>query len=233
MYGRLAAICLTVCGVALAEDPPELPRFERVYPVAPEEGAVTRERPVFLLGFDGVDPEEERRLRFKLSLEPDGDRSAARIYDQRERRSGWVLGREGQVVFRPPRPVPDGTYHWRAWAWNGVEWVAAGAARSLRVDTVPPAAVEGLEVSLDRTLERLVIEWDPVTLDRDGGPEYVRRYHVHRHELDPRQPPARIYEIGVVESPRFEDRLPTGDPVIVFYRVSAEDLAGNISGRRD
>ncbi|MHC4429828.1 MAG: hypothetical protein ACYS0D_14695 [Planctomycetota bacterium] len=78
---------------------------------------------------------------------------------------------------------------------------------------------------------RTVIEWDPVTLDRNERPEYVARYHVYRYERGSSFRRVRVHEIGVVEQPRYVDTNDASEgKIVLFYRVTAEDEAGNEGG---
>ena len=210
----------------------ELPAFETVFPVAPEDESALGARPVFQIGITGVEDAELRRMRCRITLTRETETEPAYVFDQERRRSGWAVAGDGRLLFRPPRPLADGEYRWQVEAWNGVEW-SPGAARRLRVDTVPPAEVDGLILEFDEASRQLRLRWDPVATDRDGGTEYVARYRVYRYERDPRLPRVRPFEIGVVETPEFIDRDPQLlNPAILFYTIAAEDEAGNLAERR-
>ena len=101
----------------------------------------------------------------------------------------------------------------------------------IRIDSVPPADVEGLKVERDPLTGHVVIEWDPVTLDREARPEYVTRYHVYRYKRGSPVRRVRVHQIGTVVQPRFVDTDETAmaEPLL-FYRVTAEDEAGNVGG---
>ena len=219
----LLTLILAICSVS-AESPEP-----RVFAVAPEQAAYADSRPLFIIGYEAPDRLESRELRFRLTLTDD---RRERVFDQRKRRKGWAHGEEGRMLYHPRRPLPDGEYRWKVELWNGVEWIGGGPARELTIDTVPPADVEGLEV---RAIERGRIElaWVPVSLDRDGRPEFVARYHVYRYEKRGSFPTLEMFEIGVSETAAFLDiRAPTDGSSIVYYRVTAEDLAGNEPGKR-
>jgi hypothetical protein len=219
---------------AAGQEPAAVPAFESVFPLEPADGVTARARPVFTIGYSGADPDEVLDLRFKLSLSQDGFATERYVYDQRARNRGWFIGAEGQILFRPPRPLRDGDYEWRIWVWDGVDWATGGGPRRLRIDTVPPADVERLEARYDAEKDTLTLRWSPVTLDRDGRPEYVTCYHVYRYDRDPSLPPVRVYEIGVVELPEFVDTTPSPEGQdVLFYRVAAEDAAGNVPDRRE
>lgn len=207
------------------------PSFEKLRAVGPPDGAVVPSRPVFQVAFDGVRPREARRMRFLLELVPADPDEAAYVYDQRRRRSGWLVTSDGTAVFRPPRRVADGEYSWRFAAWNGVDWVPAAEHRALRVDTVPPAPVEGIRLSHDLDAGTVALAWKPVVLDENGAAEFVTGYHIYRYAEDPDLPHVRAFEVGFVEVPSFTDRPPEGADAILYYRIAAEDEAGNISVR--
>jgi hypothetical protein len=212
-----------------AEDPPE---FESVYPLRPADQVVAGARPVFGIGYSGLDESELRRMRFRLTLTRVGSRDETYDFDQRKRRSGWIPGEPGEMLFRPPWPLADGSYRWEAWAWDGVRWVDGGEARRIRVDTVPPAEVAGLRASYDAERKSMRLTWEPVTLDRDGAPEFVTRYRVYRYTRGPQLPRVRPFEIGTTETPSFVDEGPLPDVRLVVYKIAAEDEAGNVTGVR-
>lgn len=227
----LAGIALAAGGSEVRGDSAGAPHFEELRALVPDDGAAVGSRPVFQLAFEGVDPREARRLRFRLVLKRAGSADESYVFDQRERRSGWLVNGDGTVVFRPPRPIADGEYVWRFGAWNGFEWVDAGASREIRVDTVPPAAVEGLRLQHDLAANTIRIAWNPVGLDETGAAEYVTGYHVYRYVENPDLPHVRAFEIGFVEVPEFVDRPPVESGRILYYRIAAEDQAGNVSSR--
>ena len=70
-----------------------------------------------------------------------------------------------------------------------------------------------------------------MTLDRDGRPEYVARYHVFRYERLSAFRGVRSHEIGTTEQPRFTDENPPAGTKLLYYRVIAEDEAGNVANR--
>jgi len=217
---------LALLGWPAAADGPTA-AVQKVAPAGPADGAVVGSRPLFEVGYVAAGDPHPRGLRFRIRLERvGGGAGAAIIFDQRRRPSGWIVGEPGRVLYRPVRPLSDGDYRWEPAAWNGVEWLASGRPFAMRVDSVPPAAVSGLRIA--RLDQSVVLEWDPVTTDRDGRPEYVARYHVHRSEEGGGFNRSRQHEIGVVEVLRFVDEGPeSSSPRILFYRVTAEDEAGN------
>ena len=204
------------------------PAASRVFPVAPLDGAVVGPRPVFQLGYEALGEPHPRKLRFRIRLEPLHPGREPLVFDQRRRSSGWLAGEPDRVLYRARKPLPDGSYRWEVAAWNGVEWLVGDDVFELRVDSIPPAEVEGLRVVLQRDDERLVLEWKPVTLDRNGAPEFVVRYHVYRFERRGGFRGVRSHEIAVVEQPRFLDTEPRSErSKILYYRITAEDAAGN------
>jgi len=168
-----------------------------------------------------------------LTLEPVEEDGEGYVFDQRRTRSGWFAGDEGQVLYRSRKPLRDGSYRWRAWYWNGTDWVGGTPARRLRIDAVPPAEVGALRVTFDAESGVVRLEWDPVVLDRDGGPEFVARYRVYRYEKRNFPGGVKTLEIGDVVEPRFIDHAPpASESRILYYKVTAEDQAGNESERR-
>jgi hypothetical protein len=206
---------------------------ERVAPIEPPDGAATGSKPVFQISFSGIEDRDVRRARFKIALSTDGFRSESLVFDQRRRRSGWVPGEQGRMIFRPRKPIADGTYEWRAWLWDGAEWTGGGDTFSLRIDTVPPAEVEGLRLSYDAERSSVFLSWQPVAFDCEGGAEYVSRYHVYRYDRGPPFPLVPAFEIGETTAHEF---AVSGEGLsgasLLVYRVVAEDDAGNVAGRR-
>jgi len=223
-HACLLLFALGLCGSAAFA-------IEKLAPLEPEDGAVLSGQPVFRITYEGVDePAQVRALRFRITLTRDGLDSPAFIFDQREQATGWAGSGEGVVLFRPRRPLPDGEYAWRAACWNGVEWETAERTYSLRVDSTDPAEVEGLRLEYDRQSGRTYLRWNPVTLDRNGDPEFVVRYHVYRFDHGPFAPIAPR-EIATTELPE----LATDDAdasATRYYRVTAQDQAGNEPGKR-
>jgi hypothetical protein len=205
---------------------------DRIRPVAPADGDVVGPRAVFEIEYDALADPHPRRLNFRIRLEPVRPGVEAKVFDQREREAGWLVGAPGRVLYRPRRDLDDGSYRWEAAAWSGVEWLVARERPVFRVDSVPPAPVAGLSVELVPGTGVARLEWDPVALDRDGSPEYVARYHVYRFEEGGPFRTVRPREIAVVEQPRYVDDTALEEHVqILYYRVTAEDLAGNEGGR--
>ncbi len=204
-----------------------------VYPLDPPDGAVVGTRPRFAVGFKGTDLVKSQ---FKIELSRDGFETIAYTFDGREDRNGWAHTPFDDVpgaVYMARRPLAHGTYAWRVYAWNGVEWVRGKRAHTLIVDGVPPADVQGLRVRVDRDRRAILLEWDPVTADREGGAERVALYHVYRYEKRSFFFVIRPFEIGTTESTRFEDADPRAlDSRMLFYKVTAEDEAGNEAGHR-
>jgi hypothetical protein len=195
---------------------------------------VTGPRPVFRLHYEGLGELKPRRLRFRITLEPLASDGKRYVFDQRRRGNGWLLGDEGEVLYRTTKPIEDGRYRWQVASWNGVEWTGGGQSLELRIDAVPPADVEGLTVRFDAAQGEVRLDWQPVSLDRHGRPEFVDRYHVYRYDRRSFPRGAREHEVGVVDVPHFIDRgLPAEPSKILFYRVTAEDTAGNEPGRRN
>jgi hypothetical protein len=230
-----AVVCWLVWllpSIAIADDTP--PAFETIFPLAPETRTVSGPRPIFHIGFTGVDAHDVRRMRFKLVLREDGLNAETYVFDQRRRKSGWTQGSRGEVIYRPRKPLRDGEFVWTVMAWNGVNWVAGGSSRTIRIDTVPPADVLGLTLAFDRDTQELTIDWDPVSLDQQSHSEFVSGYHVYALPGRADLPVARPYRIGIVEVPRFVERVASPEDVpIIFYRVVAMDQAGNVSGLRN
>ena len=224
----LATAIALACAVATAQEAIE------VFPSEPADDAVVQARPVFHVGYSGVDDDELRKARFRINLEPRSDGGLSFSFDQRRRRSGWTGGGPGQMLYRPKRPLPDGRYEWEVAVWDGTTWKEGDRRFRLRVDSVPPAPVENLTVSYDAGRGVVEFEWDPVAVDVDGGAEYVARYHVYRYPRADRTPRVEPFEVAETGQTRVTLPIdPAEDPQLWFYRVTAEELADNEAGRPD
>jgi hypothetical protein len=195
---------------------------------------VVQARPLFHLAYTGLDDDGLRKAMFRITLDSQTDGGVSLSFDQRKRRNGWAAGEPGEMIYRPKRPIPDGRYRWEVAFWDGTSWQADDRLFRLRVDSVPPAAVENLTVSHDSRLGVVELEWDPVALDVEGGAEYVARYHVYRYPRANSTPTVEPFEVAETDQTRVTIAVDTEeDAKLWFYRVSAEDLAGNEAGRPD
>ncbi len=95
-------------------------------------------------------------------------------------------------------------------------------------DTVPPAEVDGVLVSL--TGADVVLTWDPVSLNLLGDPETISHYNIYRSE-SPSFIPDRILRSNIrgrSAGPSFTDQQAALRlPAVEFYLVTAVDPAGN------
>jgi len=205
-----------------------------VQPTRPVDDAVVQARPVFHLAYTGLDDAGLRKARFRITVESQTDDSLVFSFDQRRKRSGWAPGEPGEMLYRPKRPLPDGLYEWEVGFWDGTNWQAGDRRFRLRVDSVPPAPVENLTVRHDPGRGVVELEWDPVALDVGGGAEYVARYHVYRYPRADTTPRVEPFEVAETEQTRASLPIESEeDAKLWFYRVTAEDLAGNEAGRPD
>jgi len=204
-----------------------------VYPLEPADGAIVGPKPFLKIGVEGSDLP---KMRFRIELSRDDFDTIAYTFDQQEERNGWAftaLGSESGAMYRVSRPLSNGKYDWRAAAWNGVDWVPGDTVFRLYVDSVPPADVDGLEIRWDPDSGSVHLEWDPVVTDRDGRPETVAKYNVYRYERRSIFFVSRIWWVGETEVPEFDDRSLKGRMApLLFYKVSAQDAAGNEFDRR-
>jgi hypothetical protein len=225
--GVLLAVGWLACGWTGAQT------VDRVFPVAPEDGGFAGPRPTLQVGVEGS---ELGKIRFRIELSADGFETVAHTFDQQEDPAGWVftaLGGENGAMYRARTPLRDGTWSWRVAAWNGVDWVKGRETRRLVVDGVPPADVTGLRMSVDPKTGSIVLDWDPVAADREGRPESVARYRIYRYERRSFFFVVRPFEIGETTGTRFvDDSRKAADAGMLFYKISAEDVAGNEFDRR-
>jgi hypothetical protein len=229
---RLVAFLAPAPWLAVLAAAPQAP-VDRVWPITPQDGAVTGPRTVFEIGYQAPGDPHPRDLRFRIRLDPTREEGRTYVFDQSSRAAGWLVGEPGRVLYHPRKALEDGEYRWQVGAWNGVEWIESRDRHTIRIDSVPPADVGALRVRLDREAGHTILEWEPVTLDRDGRPEFVERYHVYRYERAGPFRRVRVKEIAVVESPRFLDvGVASRNERILYYQVTAEDEAGNEGGVR-
>jgi hypothetical protein len=228
----LAAVTIALSWLAILAVEP-VPPVDRLWPVAPADGAVTDPRPLFEIGYETMGEPHPRDLRFRIRLERKGRAGTTYVFDQRQRPTGWLVGEPGRVLYHPRTLLDDGEYRWEVAAWNGVAWTTAPRRHAIRIDSVPPADVEDLCVLLDDEAGGARLEWKPVTLDAHGRPEFVAAYHVYRYERSGPFRRVRPHEIAVVTQPRYIDTTPrpAGDPIL-YYQVTARDEAGNEGGSR-
>ena len=204
-----------------------------VFPLEPESGVKVGPRPVFRVAVVGRDL---IKMKFRIVLTQDEFDTEAYVFDWTADESGWVytgLGDEFGALYRTRVPIADGEYQWRVDAWNGIDWVVGEATSWVVVDSIPPADVEGLEMLVEGGGSAIRMQWEPVTTDQEGAPEYVERYHVYRYTRKSFFFVIRPFEIAVVDFPRYVDRDPVAlDSRLVFYKITAEDGAGNEPERR-
>ena len=214
------ALTLVFCGGISAQI------VDEAYPVEPEDGGTAGTRPRFRVGLDGDELED---VRFRIVLSQDDFETETYVFDQAEERNGWMIDmfadRYGSI-FRPPRPLKDGTYDWRVDAWNGIDWVEGDSIYQVHIDGTLPADVERVRMGLneDGTVR---LRWDPVNYDEKGEPEYISKYHVYSSERRGMFVMIRINELGTVKYSEFVDESAPESGKLVFYRIVAEDEAGN------
>lgn len=230
---RVSASAALLILAALASAPALAQSVEDVYPIEPADGATIGPKETFRLGVKGTDFD---KMKFRIEMSMDGFDTIAWAADQMERPGNWGLwaeasGDEQSVVCNVRKPIFDGDYEWRASAWNGVNWVVGKKKFRLRIDAVPPAEVTGVRMSVDKDEKKVVLDWDPVVTDREGRPERIGRYIIYRYERKSVFFVARTYEIGTTTDTHFEDtgELALETPIL-YYKISAEDEAGNEAG---
>lgn len=229
--GRLV-VALVILGAVLPAIAQRQP--EHVSPVAPENGASTGKKPRFVVSAEGADVE---KLRFRIQLSADGFKSIAYAFDQKEDPQGWAVtalpGQSPAGAYFPKEPLRGGDYLWRVSSWDGLGWKDGSETFRLRIDDVPPADVEGVMLRRPPGAACVHVEWRPVTVDRDGRPEQIAQYHVYRYAAKGAMQPIRPFEAGRTPTLQFEDcDAETAASPILYYKVVAEDTAGNIPGRR-
>jgi hypothetical protein len=236
MKARLSTfVAVVVVSVALTAGTTSAQFVEDVFPYEPKDRARVGPKPWLRVGVDGTDV---RKMYFRIELSRDDFDTIAYTFDQKANRNRWgymIMGFEGPqgARFLVREPLEDGVYDWRVSAWNGVEWIDGKITHRLTIDAVPPADVEGLGMKVDHEKRGVALEWDPVTIDQNGAPEYVSKYHIYRYELRSFFFVIRPFRIATVEGTEYVDRDPKAFATpLVFYKVTAEDDAGNEPDRR-
>ena len=229
MARAVAAIVLGVCLPALAQQQPA-----GLSPASPPDGASVGKKPRFLIRVDGGEIE---KLKFRIEMSTDAFHTLAYTFDQARERNGWALtvleDQSPGAVYFSRQELAGGDYVWRVASWDGLSWKESGDRFRLRIDDVPPADVDGVRLDREPGGACVHVWWKAVTVDRDGRPERVASYHVYRYATKGPTRPVRPYEAGETSSLEMEDCDPdAAGSRTLFYRVVAEDEAGNIAGRK-
>lgn len=231
----LPGAVILVVVVALAVGTTYAQTVDDVFPYEPRDRARVGPKPLLRVGVEGLDV---LQMFFRIELSRDDFDTIAYTFDQKKSKDRWafmIRGFEGPQGARylVPEPLEDGVYDWRVSAWNGIEWVDGKVTQRLTVDAVPPADVHGLSMTVDRVSNSVALSWKPVTLDRNGGSEYVAKYHVYRYTLKSFFFVVRPFQIATVEDTRFVDRDPKALAApMVFYKITAVDDVDNEPDRR-
>jgi hypothetical protein len=226
-------VSLSVCLLLLAAGASASGQtVDDVFPLEPEDRAVVGPKPRLRVGVDGS---EITKMRFRIEMSRDGFDTIEHTFDQREDPQGWGFMWVGfdqpGAMFNVRKPLENGVYEWRASVWNGIEWIDGDEEFELTVDSIPPVDVGELRMDINRDSGMVILEWDPVLFDAEGGVEEILQYHVYRYPRLRTFPIMRPNWIGSVPGTRFVDEDPDLDHfTILSYQVVAEDRAGNITG---
>ncbi len=222
-------ILIAAAEVVFAQQQPKT-----IAPESPPYGASVGKKPRFLIRVSGGDVE---KLRFKITLSRDAWNTVAYTFDQLDDAAGWAVtalrDQTPCAVYFPRQPLAGGDYEWRVASWDGLSWKDGEADFRLQIDDVPPGDVDGLRMVRERASGCVHLAWLPVLTDREGRAERVARYHVYRYAAKGPTHPIRPFEAGETTSHAFDDC--DGEALkktVLFYRVVAEDEAGNIPGRK-
>lgn len=223
----LAAALAAATGRPLAEDAaqPDV----RLRLVTPEDDEFVQGRPVFRLGLRG-DGVTLAAADFRIVLEKEG--APPRVIEQVANPRLWYLYRDQEdpgAGYRPEEPLADGAYTWHAAVRKGDAWIESDRGRFV-VDTVPPAVVGAVRFRRNPDKGTILVEWDPVTEDRNGAKEHDVKYRLYRYEPRPFFYGMLLNEMAVTLEPRWEDRDPKAiHAPALFYVVRAIDAAWNES----
>ncbi|HUC44687.1 MAG TPA: hypothetical protein VMR65_11650 [Candidatus Sulfotelmatobacter sp.] len=215
-------------GIAAAQGQPSRLTLE-----APKDGAWVAPKPKFVIR---TDAEDVSKLRFRIEMSKDGFKTIDYTFDQLKSPNGWAYLQmenepQGAVCF-PQKKLAGGTYDWRAASWDGLSWEPGKEVFRVRIDDVAPAEVRGVRMSRQPN-GCLRVSWEPVATDMNGDVERVARYHIFRYNKRSSVPSIGPFEVGTTTELQFDDcPKDLKDLPMLFYRVEAEDEAGNVFGRR-
>jgi hypothetical protein len=224
-----AVLLIVAAGTAAAQQQPKT-----IAPETPQDGASVGKKLRFVVRVEGADVE---KLRFRIELSRDEFKSIATTFDQLKDASGWAVtalaDQTPGAVYVPREPLAGGDYQWRVASWDGLSWKEGGDHFRVQIDDVPPEDVDGVRMTRDPGGPCVGLAWQPVVTDRDGRPERVAMYHVYRYAARGPTHPIGPFQVGETTGVTFEDcDAASLEKPILFYRVVAEDEAGNIPGRR-
>jgi hypothetical protein len=199
-----------------------------IFPVSPEEGEVVQGKPVLRVGFKGPGLD---KMRFRIVLMKEGSDVPVQTWEQAKNPSAWRMYREKDapgVACRPEEPLANGPWVWQAAYWDGAKWIDTAEKRSFIVDSIPPAPVVAVRIQRNPAKGTILVDWDPVTKNRDGGPEPDLRYRLYRYEPRPFFQGLLLNELALIEGTHWEDRDPKAihSPTL-YYVVKPVDPAGN------
>lgn len=228
LVGAFAVLAAAVTASLAQQQPGKL------IPESPADGASVGRKPRFVIRTSGPAVE---KLRFRIELSINGFETVAYRFDQVKDANGWAYtslddGAPGAVFFTR-QPIAGGDYQWRVASWDGLSWSPGDANYRIRIDDVPPADVEGVRMWRDTSTGCVRLSWAPVVTDADGNAERVDSYHVYRYASKGPTRPVRPFEIGATAALQLDDcNLEALKAPVLFYRVVAQDEAGNLPGRK-
>jgi hypothetical protein len=231
---RLATLAIVFCAGAARPAAWGQQQPSRLEPEQPKNGDSVGVRPKFVLR---ADAEDVSKLRFRIELSRDGFKTVAYTFDQLREPNGWAyLEMETEppgAAYFPQKKLAGGQYIWRVSSWDGLSWQTARSEFRVTIDDVPPAEVQGVRMTRDPSSGCVHVTWNPVATDEKGGPERVLKYHIFRYWERTTVPSIGPFEAGTATEAHYDDCDPaTRKRPLVFYRVEAEDEAGNVFGRR-
>lgn len=209
--------------------------IDGVFLSEPQDRQITSSKPVFKILVEG---EDLHYLKFKIELSRDDFDSVFKVYDQVSEKKGWSFHQwfeeETGGIYRAHEPLPDGLYQWKAYAHNGMSYIAGEEVSSFVVDSIPPAEVSGLNMRFDQETGFTYLDWDQIFLDVNGNAEVIDHYNVYRYERKSIFFVIKVFYLGTSDTESFvdKDRRRNKRGRLTFYKVVGVDKAGNELGRR-
>jgi hypothetical protein len=216
-----------------------LPLFAQIDDVLlnePQDRQITSAKPAFKILVEGDDI--SHYLKFKIELSRDDFETVFKEFDQVAEKKGWSFHQwfdeEIGGIYRTTEPIPDGVYQWKAYVYDGMNYIGGEEVSTFIVDSIPPAEINGMRMRYDYDTGYTHLDWDPIFLDVNGNSETIDHYNIYRYERKSIFFVIRPFYIGTTKTESFidKDRGRNKRGKLTFYKVVGVDKAGNELGRR-